>query len=309
MYDGYLNSTLGDGGYKAPHRGAPRLINERMTPNFELKEGQRYGLFIPAPYLPAIRVEQINLDPIVIAAGKPVCLDSHGYVVPAGYKLMTADNSPVYTALDVANNVRKLDGTPVVAGTKVFNAISGVKFGRAFGVASYDTYMQPNENPFNPATYFRNNYNRQNGISVLTNYVLQFPIQANKENIQFAGMTVFADSTVVPGDLVTYNADSNFVVYKVPTIGAIEDVKKAIEGTFEVLGTVSFVDKEFPKQMLDRVKTAYDTRLYSEIKNADGSAFDELNKLPGSANDGVPHVIQYAGGDLTSGVVSFKLQM
>ena len=309
MYDGYLTGSLGDGGYVATHRGAPRILPERMTPNFELKEGQRFGLFIPAPYLPSLRVEPLHLDQIAIAAGMPVCLDSNGYVVPAGYKLMTEADSPVYSAMDVANNVRKPDGTPVVAGDKVFDAFDGVTFGRAFGVASYDVFVQPNENPHNPGTYFRNNYNRQNGVAVLTNYLIQFPIQTDKSKIKFDGMTVFADGAVKPGDLVTYNADSHFVVYSAPVIADVAEVKAAIEGTFEVLGTVAFVDKEFPKQMLDRVKTAYDTRLYSEIKNADGSDFDELNKLPGSANDGVPHMIQFAGGDLNSGVVSFKLQM
>ena len=122
MYDGYLTGSLGDGGYSAPHRGMPRIQPERMTPNFELKEDQRFGLFIPAPYLPSLRVDTLHYDAFVITAGMPVCLDSNGYVVPAGYKLMTADNSPVYSQYDVENNVRLPDGTPVVAGAKVFDA-------------------------------------------------------------------------------------------------------------------------------------------------------------------------------------------
>lgn len=392
MYpEGYNYGNLGDGGYKATHKGLPRHLAQRVTPNFEKKEGLRYGLLKPAKWLPSIRLEEHNWDHFVIAAGAPVALDSQGRAVPAGYKKIVAagkDQGPQYTMADAQAGVLNALGVPVVPGEFVINAVidAGITFGAVLGVASYDVFMQLNDDVHNPATYKQHNYNRQNGFTVLTQYILEFPVEplkrsskvekfvatagqtaftlakpalshhvavlAGKDRVvdftvagttltlatgvaagvevtvsylfeeafyaaPFAGMTTWRGAAKF-GGLVTFNADSKFVLAEEVALDATDleslatSVEAAMKAKEDVLGVVVTVDTAFPKQMLNEVVTAYDERLYSPIINPETGTFTDgsgLDKMPGSATDGVPHMIQYAGGDLKTGVVSFRLSL
>lgn len=396
MFDGHNYAQLGTGGYTAKFKGIPDIDPRRVTPNFEKKEGLRFGPFIPAAYLPSLRLEPYNHDHVVIAAGAPVAVDSRGRAVPAGYKLILAAGAgqgPQYSALDVAAGVKNAAGNPVTVGEYVVTSLlsEGITIGNVIGVASYDASQVLASDVHNPATYPYHNYNRQNGISLLTSYLLEFPVEPLKRTAHTktvtatAGQTTIAldHATVVPhsvevtvdqdrvvkftftnntaptadaivmgdalqagqvvvvkylfeeafyqapfagmttwrGDvgfgLVTFDADSKFKLYSAPAIDDTDaetvaaSVAELLASKEDIVGLVTHVAMDWPKQLLDKVKTAYDTRLYSPIINPiNGQVLTEgLDKMPGSATDGVPHQIQYAGGDLKTGMVTFHLRL
>jgi hypothetical protein len=62
----------------------------------------------------------------------------------------------------------------------------------------------------------------------------------------------------------------------------------------DIIGQAWKIDTAFPKDYLDRVRTAY-------------KGLGDLDKMPGSANEGMPDNISYAGGDAASGVVRINL--
>jgi len=396
----YFNGQFPQGGYSAVHKGNQDLSSP-WTPNFEISEGMRFGLNYPAPYLPLERFEPTFQDWKVIGAGKPVALDSNGFMVPAGYKLLLAlgaGNGPQYTQTDVDHRVLNAQGVLVAAAEYVINSMiaGGVTVGRCAGVASYDAYELSGSDPSNPATYKYHNYSRQNGVAILTDYYLEYPVEpferiehtmeatlvadgdtfdlAHDEaldytvkvkingrrdvdfsfgdgagaggldqldwsaisatylktgdkleieylyensgvyNAPFKGIATWRGSAK-PGDLVTYDQNSAFITYSAGAVGdtAVGDesanILSAIDKTLDVLGTVYLVDINFPKQFLDRVKTAYDSRLTGPIHDGRTGQVSKLDRMPGSATDGMPHNIFYAGGDKFSGIVRFNLNI
>lgn len=388
----YFNGQFPQGGYSAVHKGNQDLSSP-WTPNFEISEGMRFGLNYPAPYLPLERYEPTFQDWKVIGAGKPVALDSSGFMVPAGFRLLLAlgaGNGPQYTVNDEQQGIVKADGTLAVSGEYVIDAMitAGVTVGRCAGVASYDAYALSGSDPTNPATYKYHNYNRQTGVAILTDYYLEYPVEpyerienkmettiagADQGDFDLAHATVldytikvkingrrdvdftFVDGTpdkidwnsgstddylkigdvveveylyensgvynapfkgvatwrggATPGDLVTFDQNSAFVTYAPGTIAALGDVAVEIDKTLDILGTVYLVDANFPKQFLDRVKTAYDDRLTGPIVDGRTGEVSKLDRMPGSATDGMPHNIFYAGGDKFSGIVRFNLNI
>jgi hypothetical protein len=311
---GYLSGQLGDGGYTAHHRGLPRYVGQRTTPNFEKKEGERFGPFVPAAYLPSVRLEVLNYDHFVITAGQPVALDSRGYAVPAGLKkalALGAGNGPKYKEADVLAGVKNAQGQAVAVDEYVVNSMiaAGITIGAVVGVASYDVFMQLNSDPHNPATYRENNYNRQNSFAILTNYLLEFPT-VGASGPKFPGMATWKGAAKA-GDLVTFDIDSHFVAFNASSLEG-GDAKDAVLAQADILGVVTAIESQWPKQLLDQVKTAYDQRLYSPVVSPDTGEFTDgsgLDAMPGSATDGVPHAIQYAGGSLNTAVVTFKLKL
>lgn len=318
---GFLSGQLGAGGYQATHRGTPRYVGHRTTPNFEKKEGLRFGPFVPAAYLPSQRLEPMDYLHFVITAGQPVCLDSRGYAVPAGLKKAVAagaGNGPQYTLEDVRAGVKNAAGAPVTVGMYVVDSMiaQSISVGAVIGVASYDVYQQLNSDPHNPGTYKEHNFNKQNSFSVLTTYLLEYPT-VGALGPAFPGMATFKGA-VKPGDLVTFDIDSHFVAYAAPSLDDTDATTLAdsVAATFaaqsDILGVVTAIESEWPKQLLDLVKTAYDPRLYSPVVSPDTGVFTDgsgLDQMPGSATDGVPHAIQYAGGNLNTSVVTFKLKL
>ena len=311
---GYLTGQLGAGGYQAQHRGLPRYVGQRTTPNYEKKEGERFGPFVPAPYLPSARLEPVNYDHFVITSHQPVAIDSRGYAVPAGLKIALAlggANGPQYTEADIIAGVKNAAGVTPVVGERVIASMitEGITIGAVIGVASYDVYMQLNSDPHNPGTYQFHNYNRQNSFAILTNYLLEHPVQG-AGGVKFPGMAVWKGA-VKPGDLVTYDIESKLVAFDASTLVG-GDAKDAFDAQNEILGVVTAVETQFPKQLLDQVKTAFDPRLYTPTVSPDTGEFTDgsgLDAMPGSATDGVPHAVQYAGGNLSSGMVTWKLKL
>lgn len=394
-----FNTNFPNGGYHATHKGN-RELSGQMTPNFEIMEGMRFGQFYPASYLPMVRYEHIFQDRIVITAGKPVALDSRGALVPAGYRLVIAagaSQGPQYSADDVAMGVRNAQGNLVTAGEYVVTSLlaAGVTVGACMGVASYDVYQLSGSDPTNPATYKFHNYNRQTGVAVLTDYLLEFPIEpfqrvahvmtatisgsatnsfdlahstvvphsieiringrrdvdfvfgngsgaggvdelnwatsgylkvgdqvevhykyelANTYNSPWAGMATWRGS-VKPGDFVTFDKNSAWVAYTPGTVGDTSAsnqataIAAAVAKTLDIVGQVTLVDTSFPKQFLDRVKTAYDDRLTGPVVDGRTGTISQLDKMPGSATDGAPHNVFYAGGDTKTGIVRFNMNI
>lgn len=393
MNDGFLYNGLGDGGYTATHRGAPHQIAKRVTPNIEKKEGERFGPFVPAPFLPSIRLEPMDHLFFVIPAGAPCSVIDTGFAVPSGYKKLIANGKgqgPQYNINDVTAGVKNAMKAYAAVDEYVVDAMidAGFTVGNCIGIASYDVFMQLNSDPHNPATYVYHNFNKQNSFAILTNYLLEFPIEPLKRTAHTFSITMSADATELelahnsvvghhvavtvngarvedftfvegtpdkisivlkngdivkvsylfeedfyatpfPGmttwignasmtGLVTFNEDSKFVIYEAPAIdgtdaGTIEEtVTAAIAAEQDIVGIVTKVDTDFPKQMLNLVKTAYDGRLNTAIINPETGEYTDgtgLDRMPGSATDGVPHMIQYAGGDNKTGVVTFKLKL
>ena len=88
---------------------------------------------------------------------------------------------------------------------------------------------------------------------------------------------------------------------------ALVSLNDAIKGSLDIVGTIYFLDKQFPKQALDRVTTSNDRRRQSPVINgATGEAMN-LDRASGSATEGMPSNIFKAGGDQTTGRVIFNL--
>lgn len=394
----YFTGNFPVGGYSAIHKG-DQFKSQPWSPNFEISEGMRFGLNFPAAYLPFVRYEVTFQDYVVIAGGKPVALTSEGDLVPAGFRKLLAMKAatpgssfgPQYTQLDQDQRLLKADGTPVVAGEYVIDAMyaAGITVGRCAGVASYDVYARSGIDPTNPATYRFHNYNRQTGIAILTDYLLEYPIEPLKRTAKVLSSTIAAatseysltvntalshtievkvngrrdiDWTFVngtpdkitwvpanylkigdvvevkfkyeesyyetpfkgiatfrgsakPGDFITVDENSCFVTYSPVVVGDTSaadesaSIMSAIDASLDIIGQVYLVDKNFPKQFLDRVKTAYDDRLNGPMFDGRTGLPITLDKQPGSATDGMPANIYLAGGDKFTGIVRFNMNI
>ncbi len=99
-------------------------------------------------------------------------------------------------------------------------------------------------------------------------------------------------TNLMPGDFVKCGTDSNFVV-----------ADPAADNICDILGQIIAIDDRFPKDYLDRVRTAYNPALRTDssgsMANATaGSAsvnLGQLDQMPGSANGGMPGLISYSG--------------
>jgi hypothetical protein len=275
-----------------------------ITPNFEYNEGIRpAGQFMPAPYLPAVRFNVYFEEFVVLSGGKVVAFDSAGFVVPAGLRKEAAAYKAdfdvngeasadalmtiLYTQDDVKRGVLNAAGVAAVAGepvVKSFFDIAGgaplaqnVTVSNPVGLSSYNYWAHPGGNGENPAQYNIQNFNLQNKVAFVTDYVVQVPAVVDKATYDaapYAGMGALVAADVKPGMFVSFDTDSNFSVlgYEVGSTDA-----------GEVIGQVLEVDTNFPKDLLNQVRTRY-------------TEFGELEKMPGSATEGKPDSMTYSGG-------------
>ena len=126
----------------------------------------------------------------------------------------------------------------------------------------------------------------QHQIAVLCDYYVELPRQDDKTLAGFDGIAMFYEAslgTIRPGDFLTFDEGSDMVKW---TFGT--DFFEA------VLGQIWKVDTAFPKDYLERVRTAY-------------QGLGDLDKMPGSASGGLPDNITYAGGTAAKGVVRINL--
>ena len=256
------------------------------TPVVEWSEGIRpNGQFMPSPHLPLVRGKGEDIfTHVVISTGKVLALDSRGFVVPAGL-LLNADLE--YTALDVEFGITKPNGDLAQAGDKVKDAFeaAGITVSAPIGIASYDILRHPGGDGENPLFLNYSNLNYQNKVAFTTDYVVELPLVAAADyaNAPLKGIVAFIAekgtgatkalsdfTTVKPGDFVTFDKDSNFVVDSAPGYG------KTIGQVLQVVQPTDF-------GLLNYVRTP---------SNGGGP----LNKMPGTANGGVPEKLSYSGG-------------
>jgi hypothetical protein len=152
------------------------------------------------------------------------------------------------------------------------------------GIAPYNYFRWAGGDGFNPADYTHHNYNRQHQVAVLCDYYIELPRIDDKSLIKFPQLSCVYDSglALLPGDFLTFDASSDMVEWA------------GTEGFNDIIGQVWAIDTGYPKDYLDRVRTAYE-------------GLGELDQMPGSANDGLPDNISYAGGTAAKGVVRINL--
>lgn len=103
---------------------------------------------------------------------------------------------------------------------------------------------------------------------------------------------VVADTTLVPGQFLKCGPNSNWVV-----------ANPATDNFMDIMGQIIALDDSYPKDYLDRVRTAYNPALGTDSSGSvangvAGSAsanLGQLDQMPGSANGGYPGLISYAG--------------
>ena len=256
------------------------------TPVVEFSEGIRpSGQFMPHPSLPLGRSKGTEMQTnVVISTGKVVALSSDGFLVPAGLLL---DTDAVYTQLDVDEGVLTPAGKAVVAGDKVADKFTAanVTVSDPVGVASYDFLRHPGGDGVNPIHFNYINYNIQHKVAFTTDYVLELPLVESDDEYAKApmkgvaafvaakgttgtGLTKF--TAVKPGDFVTFDKNSNFVVDAKPSYG-------------KTIGQVIQIVEPKDMALLGLVRTS----------NNGGGA---LNAMPGTATNGLPEKITYANG-------------
>lgn len=282
--------------------------SDHITPNVEYSEGIRpTGEYMPAPYLPAVRYDKYFEEFKVCSDGKPVSIDSSGFVVPSGLRKEAAaykttfDASGVaaadaaatikYSADDVARGIKNSKGVTVTLNEPVVKSFFDIAGGAPLdqdifvsepvGTADYDFWAHPGGNGVNPATFNKYNFNLQHRVGFLCDYVLQLPIvidTATYNAAPFKGMAVVigATGTVKPGMFLTYDTNSNYVI----TAGGYSYT--AAEAP-TVVGQVLEVRTDFPRDYLDKVRTRYDD-------------LGDLEKMPGTATAGKSHEMHYSGG-------------
>jgi len=150
------------------------------------------------------------------------------------------------------------------------------------GIAPFNYFRWAGGDGFNPAQYNLHNYNMQHQVTVLCDYYIELPRIDDKGDIVFTGLAVLHDASLdlAPGDFLTYDEDSDMVA--------------GGSSCMDIVGQAWKIDTSFPKDYLDRVRTAY-------------KGLGDLDKMPGSANAGLPDNVSYAGGTAAKGVVRINL--
>jgi hypothetical protein len=99
------------------------------------------------------------------------------------------------------------------------------------------------------------------------------------------------------GDLVTFDADSNYRIANASTLflGGSPTGAEVARAMGLVVGQVLDRDASHPKDMLDRVKTSYAPALGTDATGAKPAYLGQLDQMPGTANGGVPSNVHYAG--------------
>lgn len=193
-----------------------------VTPDIEHSEGMRpAGSFMPANYLPQVRFDIFFKTAIVVSAGKPVAFDSNGRLVPAGLALelaLGAASTLVYTQADVDQGTLNAQGVLATVGEKVVTSMiaAGITVSNHVGIAPYNYFKAPGGDGENPVDYTFGGFNAQHKVAFLTDYVIRVPVAtaAGYTTAVMPGITALIGNTgtVKPGQYITYDKDSNFVV-------------------------------------------------------------------------------------------------
>lgn len=301
------------------------FMSSIATPNVEKNEGLRPERYAVPSYLPLVRFDKRQEDYKVLSHGKPVAVDSNNFLVPAGLALdveqAIADGDFTntvnkYSTVDVAEGVRNFAGNLVTDGEPVVQSfftngdatLAQLNFiGTPVGIAANDAWRSNGAGygdgygAGNPMDYTYQNYNLQNGLTVVTRSYIELPVISNISELLLPGIVAF-EGTPAISDLVTFNANSNFVTlsklagstFAAATAGNPTDAELIAEfdrlGTYmnktfgRILGKVYFIDNKWPKDYMDKVRT---------WNPNPGTPLTEV--APGSATKGLPDTLVYAG--------------
>jgi len=299
----------------------------------------------PAPYLPLGLENERHDEHYVVLTGKVVALDSLGFLVPAGLAIQlenaarTAEDwdDPTYTrytAADVAAGVKNARGVlcvlnePVVRSLRTTLSASGeenlltgnvpvaaaaLTIGDHIGVASYswlrassDALDRSGMTPKDPSELRHMAWEPQLASkTVRTNYCLEYPRVANRDNVALAGQACAIGSFVL-GQRVTFDTNSDIVAYADPTVGAIAAANAAEPTAAEIgaaitaalaligpsrnriVGQVVKTNTRVPSSALDKVRSKWESGV---------QGFGQLDRMPGSATGGKAWNLHTAGAD------------
>jgi hypothetical protein len=159
---------------------------------------------------------------------------------------------------------------------------------KPIGVSAFPVWRWCGGDGSNPTQYNQHNYNLQHQIAVLCDYYIELPVclDTNYAAAAFTGIAAAIYTTGVPfypGDFLKADMNSNFA-----------KADPTSDSFFDIVGQILAVDTDWPKDHLDRVRTAY-------------PQLDVLNRAPGSATGGLPDAIYFANGSAAEGMVRVNL--
>lgn len=99
------------------------------------------------------------------------------------------------------------------------------------------------------------------------------------------------------GDLVTFDADSNFRLANATTLFLSSTPTGAQVATALglVVGQVLDRDSSLPRDFLDRVKTSYAPAIGTDASGSQPGYLGQLDQMPGTADGGMPTNVHYSG--------------
>lgn len=281
-------------------------VSGYVTPEHHASEGfNSVGSFYPAPWLPIQRYNEEKLAHVVISRGKPVAF-AGANLVPAGLKfeydaVKAGDPATIkYRDIDVEQGVKNAKGVAVVAGEAVVQALIdlNVEISYFCGTANYDYFRHPGGSGFNPTEFRKYNFRPQSTVSFNMDYHYEYPLVANDADYAAApyrGISAFIGTTVKPGQFVTYDKNSNFVVTAADfTQGTV--AKEAIVGQVTI---VHILKDATTKEVLQ------DVGALNRVVAPENVSGNILNEVPSVRNGGMPQKIEYANA---IGFVHFGLQ-
>ena len=288
-----------------PYKTTDYLVEGFITPEVKVSEGfDSVGAHFPAAWLPLVRFNQEFEIHVVISRGTPVACVGNS-VVPAGYRFeyeaVKAGGAAtiLYSAEDVRNGIKNYAGTLVTAGEAVVQSLIDADVEVSFfaGIANYDIFEFQGSID-NPTKYKRYNFNPQPTVSFKMDYHFEYPVVGSTAQVNAAplpGVAAFVGKGIKPGQFVTYDKASRFVVAAAdftqgtgPVEAIVGQVSQVVAyrdpDTLEVVQAVNYLDKVLaPENHTGRI----------------------LNDLPNVRNGGITQKLAYANA---YGVVRFGLQ-
>jgi hypothetical protein len=223
----------------------------------------------------------------------------------------------LYTADDVAQGTKNYAGNTVAAGepvvesffiitggtTNLANAAGATAFGDSdtltlvnaisnpVGITPYNIWQWAGGDGFNPTQYKFHNYNLQHQVAVLCDHYCEVPVvlDTHYSGASFPGIAAAiytSGAPFTPGCFLKCGMDSNYYMADL-----------ANDKWYDIIGQVLAVDTNWPKDYLDRVRTAW-PNLGTNPK---------LNQTPGAATGGLPDSINLSGGSAAEGVIRFNI--
>lgn len=277
-----------------------------VTPQNKASEGfNSVGTFQPAAWLPLLRFNEEQRVHVVISREKPVAF-ADGYLVPAGYRfeyeaIKAGKEATIkYTKTDVVEGIKNFKGELVNEGDSVLQPLVDANEEVSFfvGIVNYDTFREPGGDGFNPAQFRKVNFNPQSQVSFNMDYHYEYPLvkdDADYARAPYEGIAAFIASKVKPGQFVTYDKNSNFVL-TAEDFTQGEVAKEAILGQVTKVHIIKDIDTKKPIKSISSLE---------RVVSPPNIPQNPLDELPNVRNGGMPQKIEYANA---YGLVHFGLQ-